>query len=405
MKSSWQTTLWIMFIAQLLSAMGFSVTFPFLPLYVAELGSATGTSVEFWTGMAFSSQAVTMAIASPIWGSLADRLGHKLMVERAMYGGALLLLLMGFVRSAEELVLLRLIQGGVTGTIAAANAMLAAIAPRERLGFAMGTLQMGLWSGTAAGPLLGGVLADLLGFRAPFYLTAVLLLVSGLLVTLGVRGGRPQRRGERARQGMLASWQAIFAAPSVRLTYSLRFLSSLGLSMLLPFIPLFIQGLMTGDAPIGTFTGLVVGASSAAGTATAIYFGRLGDRTSHRRVLIGCALASAICYLPQGAVWEPWQLLALQAMSGAAWGGVTPALSALLVRYTGSGSEGVVYGLDNAIVSAARAAAPLLGAGVVLAFGLRGIFVLTAAIYGVVALLATMSLPEPRPIATPAERA
>lgn len=405
MKSSWQTTLWIMFIAQLLSAMGFSVTFPFLPLYVAELGSATGTSVEFWTGMAFSSQAVTMAIASPIWGSLADRLGHKLMVERAMYGGALLLLLMGFVRSAEELVLLRLIQGGVTGTIAAANAMLAAIAPRERLGFAMGTLQMGLWSGTAAGPLLGGVLADLLGFRAPFYLTAVLLLVSGLLVTLGVRGGRPQRRGERARQGMLASWQAIFAAPSVRLTYSLRFLSSLGLSMLLPFIPLFIQGLMTGDAPIGTFTGLVVGASSAAGTATAIYFGRLGDRTSHRRVLIGCALASAICYLPQGAVWEPWQLLALQAMSGAAWGGITPALSALLVRYTGSGSEGVVYGLDNAIVSAARAAAPLLGAGVVLAFGLRGIFVLTAAIYGVVALLATMSLPEPRPIATPAERA
>ncbi len=405
MKSSWQTTLWIMFIAQLLSAMGFSVTFPFLPLYVAELGSATGTSVEFWTGMAFSSQAVTMAIASPIWGSLADRLGHKLMVERAMYGGALLLLLMGFVRSAEELVLLRLIQGGVTGTIAAANAMLAAIAPRERLGFAMGTLQMGLWSGTAAGPLLGGVLADLLGFRAPFYLTAVLLLVSGLLVTLGVRGGRPQRRGERARQGMLASWQAIFAAPSVRLTYSLRFLSSLGLSMLLPFIPLFIQGLMTGDAPIGTFTGLVVGASSAAGTATAIYFGRLGDRTSHRRVLIGCALASAICYLPQGAVWEPWQLLALQAMSGAAWGGITPALSALLVRYTGSGSEGVVYGLDNAIVSAARAAAPLLGAGVVLAFGLRGIFVLTAAIYGVVALLATISLPEPRPIATPAERA
>jgi len=405
MKSSWQTTLWIMFIAQLLSAMGFSVTFPFLPLYVAELGSATGTSVEFWTGMAFSSQAVTMAIASPIWGSLADRLGHKLMVERAMYGGALLLLLMGFVRSAEELVLLRLIQGGVTGTIAAANAMLAAIAPRERLGFAMGTLQMGLWSGTAAGPLLGGVLADLLGFRAPFYLTAVLLLVSGLLVTLGVRGGRPQRRGERARQGMLASWRAIFAAPSVRLTYSLRFLSSLGLSMLLPFIPLFIQGLMTGDAPIGTFTGLVVGASSAAGTATAIYFGRLGDRTSHRRVLIGCALASAICYLPQGAVWEPWQLLALQAMSGAAWGGITPALSALLVRYTGSGSEGVVYGLDNAIVSAARAAAPLLGAGVVLAFGLRGIFVLTAAIYGVVALLATISLPEPRPIATPAERA
>jgi DHA1 family multidrug resistance protein-like MFS transporter len=309
---------------------------------------------------------------------------------------------MGFVRSAEELVLLRFIQGAVTGTISAANAMLAAAAPRERLGFAMGTLQMGMWSGTAVGPLLGGVLADLLGYRAPFYLTAALLLVAGLLVTLGVRVGRPSRGGEKAHLGMLAGWRAIFAVQGVSLTYGLRFLSSLGMSMLLPFIPLFIQGLMTGEAPIGTFTGLVVGVASAAGTATAIYFGRLGDRSSHRRVLIGCALATALCYLPQSLAREPWQLLALQALSGAAWGGITPALSALLVRYTGPGTEGAVYGLDNAIVSAARAVAPLLGAGVVLAFDIRGIFVVTAAIYGLVALLAVTSLPEQRPAAAPA---
>ncbi len=400
----WQTTLWLMFAAQLLSAMGFSVTFPFLPLYVADLGTRTGLSLEFWTGLAFSSQAFTMAIASPIWGSLSDRLGHKLMVERALYGGAVLLLLMGFVRSAEELVLLRFIQGAVTGTISAANALLAAAAPRERLGFAMGTLQMGMWSGTALGPLLGGVLADLLGFRAPFYLTAALLLVSGLLVTFGVRGGRPSRGAEKARLGMLAGWRAIFATHGASLTYGLRFLSSLGMSMLLPFIPLFIQGLMSDNAPIGTFTGLVVGAASAAGTATAIYFGRLGDRTSHRRVLIGCALATALCYLPQSLVQAPWQLLALQAMSGAAWGGITPALSALLMRYTGPGAEGAVYGLDNAIVSAARAAAPLVGAGVALAFGIGGIFVITAATYGLVALLAIFGLPEPRATAAAAHR-
>jgi MFS transporter, DHA1 family, multidrug resistance protein len=162
--SRWQTTLWIMFVAQLLSAVGFSVIFPFLGLYVADLGTRTSLGIPFWVGMVFSSQALTMAIASPIWGSLSDRLGHKLMVERAMYGGAVVLLLMGFARSAEELVLLRTIQGALTGTISAANALVAAAAPRERMGYAMGTLQMGLWSGTAAGPLLGGVLADSFGY-------------------------------------------------------------------------------------------------------------------------------------------------------------------------------------------------------------------------------------------------
>lgn len=399
-RSSWQTTLWIMFAAQLLSAVGFSVIFPFLPLYVADLGTRTGLSIEFWAGMVFSSQAITMAISSPIWGSLSDRLGYKLMVERAMYGGAVVLLLMGFARSAEELVLLRTIQGVLTGTISAANALVASLAPRERMGYAMGTLQVGLWSGTAAGPLLGGLIADAFGYRAPFFLTALLLLLSGILVTAGVPRDRPAKaRKAEQRPGMLASWRAIVAAPGVALAYGLRFLSSLAMSMLLPFTPLFIQSLMHGDPRIGTFTGLVVAAASATGTATALYFGRLGDRVGHRTVLIGCAAATALLYLPQALVREPWQLLALQALSGAAWGGITPALSALLARFTATGSEGAVYGLDSSLVAAARAVAPLAGALIVSAFDLRAIFVATAIAYGLIAAIAALRLPDPQPAA------
>lgn len=392
----WQTTLWIMFAAQLISAVGFSVIFPFLPLYVTELGTTTGLSLEFWAGMVFSAQAFTMAIASPIWGSLADRFGHKLMVERAMFGGAVLLLLMAFVRSAEELVLLRAAQGLVAGTIAAANALVASVAPRERMGYAMGTLQMGLWSGTAVGPLIGGVMADTLGFRATFILTGVLLFAAGLLVVFGVRAGeRPAPSPGKPRESMLGGWRAIFGAPSVPLAYLLRFLSSLSQTMLLPFTPLFIQMLMQSSSGVGTMTGLIVGVASGAGTATAISLGRLGDRIGHKRVLIGSAVATALCFLPQSVVTEPWQLLVLQALSGAAWGGVTPALSALLARYTREGVEGAVYGLDTAVVSAARAIAPLIGTGIVLLVDLRGIFVATAAGYLLIALLGALRLPEP----------
>ncbi|NJN16797.1 MAG: multidrug efflux MFS transporter [Oscillochloris sp.] len=405
-KVRWQTTLWIMFAAQLLSAVGFSVIFPFLPLYVADLGSSTGMSIELLAGLVFSGQAISMAIASPIWGSLSDRLGHKLMVERAMFGGALILLLMGFARSAEELVLLRVVQGMITGTVSAANALVASVAPRDRIGYAMGTLQVGMWSGIAAGPLLGGVLADAFGFRSPFLLTGGLLFAAGLLVFFGVKAGeRPAAKPKDQRVGLLASWRTVMTAPGMLLAYSLRFLTSLGQTMLIPFVPLFIQSLMGDTDLLGTFTGLVVGIASAAGTATAISLGKLGDRIGHRQVLIACAFLTGVFYLPQSFVSEPWQLLVLQGLSGAAWGGITPAVSALLARYSATGSEGAVYGLDNSIVSAARACAPLIGAGVVLAGGLRGIFLATAIAYMLIGILAITRLRADQPTVATESRA
>ncbi|MBP1775961.1 MAG: major facilitator superfamily 1, partial [candidate division NC10 bacterium] len=183
---SWKRTLAIMVAVQFNSAMGFSVIFPFLPLYVKHLGSTTGLSIEVVSGLVFSVQAFTMAIASPFWGVVADRFGRKLMVMRASLGGSVVILLMGFVANAEQLVALRAVQGLLTGVIAAANALIASVVPRERTGYAMGLLQVGLWSGVSFGPLVGGILSDVFGFRVTFAITSVILLLSGLAVWIWV---------------------------------------------------------------------------------------------------------------------------------------------------------------------------------------------------------------------------
>jgi MFS transporter, DHA1 family, multidrug resistance protein len=80
-----------MVFCQTITSIGFSSIFPFLPLYVKSLGSAASLNTDFLSGLVFSCQAFTMMVASPFWGTLADRWGRKLMVERAMFGGALLL--------------------------------------------------------------------------------------------------------------------------------------------------------------------------------------------------------------------------------------------------------------------------------------------------------------------------
>lgn len=393
--SNWRQTLWIVFFAQVISSAGFSIIFPFLPLYVKDLGSSTGVSLEFLAGMVFSAQAFTMMLAAPVWGALADRYGRKLMLERAMFGGAVVLFLMAFVQSAEQLVAVRAIQGLLTGTVAAANALVASAVPREQVGYAMGALQTALWSGIAVGPLVGGVLADALGFHAPFIVTAALLLMSGILVWWGVdERFVPVIGGGGKRPGLIAEWRHVLASPGVVLTYGLEFLNGLGRFMIVPVLPLFMQALLPVGAAVSTITGLATGASSATATIGAIVLGRAGDRHGHRWIVIGCAFVGALCYMIQVFVTDAWQVLVLQALVGFAAGGLVAAPSALLARFTEPGEEGAVYGIDNAVVSGSRAVAPLVGAAVAALAGYRGTFAATALLLLLVAFVALRYLPQ-----------
>ncbi len=396
-RPGWQRTLAIVFFAQLITAVGFSSIFPFLPLYVASLGSTTSLSNELLAGLVYSAQAFTMMIASPIWGALADRYGRKLMVQRAAFGGSILLLLMAFVQNAEQLVVLRAIQGLVTGTMAASNALVAAAAPRERMGSAMGLMQVATGAGVAVGPLIGGTAADAFGYAAAFYITAALLFLAGLLVLFGVQEAfEPPDAQAIGLRAMASAWQDALAQDGIGLGYALRFMTSLGRMMILPITPLFIQSLLTAEARLNTFTGLVTGSSAATTTLGAIALGRLGDQSGHRRVLVASTVAAAVLYVPQSMVNAGWQLLALQAGMGLALGGVVPTISALLARYSRAGREGAIYGLDNSIEAAARAVAPLAGAGVALWLGLRAVFLATGLLFLLTAFAAAWRLPEPR---------
>jgi len=390
---AWKRTLGLLVVVQFSSALGFSIIFPFLPLYLKQLGSSTSLSLEMLSGLIYSVQAITMTIASPFWGAVADRYGRKPMVVRAGCGGAVVILLMGFVQTAEQLIFLRAVQGLITGVISASSALVAAVVPRERTGYAMGLLQLGLWSGVSAGPLLGGVLSDLMGFRATFVVTAILLVLSGLSVWIGVE--EPFERAQQLRAGLfgfLGDWRRILANPSLDFTLLLRFLGAIGRSALEPVLPLFVLALASSPARVATATGLVVGVASAASTVTSVYLGRSGDRAGHARVALACGIGAAVCYGAQVWVGTLGQLLVLQILTGLCFGGLLPSLSAMLVEYSQRGDEGCVYGIDNAVVSAGRTVGPLLGAVSALAFTPRGTFLLTGIIYALSSLLAALTV-------------
>lgn len=155
-----------------------------------------------------------------MWGSLADRKGRKLMLLRASLGMAIAILLQAFATHAWQLFLLRGIMGLTSGYIPNAMALVASQVPRERSGWALSTLSTAQISGVIGGPLMGGFVADHIGLRAVFLITAMLLVVSFLVTLFLIKEGvRPViKKSERL------SGKAVFVSlPYPALVISLFF--------------------------------------------------------------------------------------------------------------------------------------------------------------------------------------
>src|SRR5215471_17739196 len=125
---SWERTAWIAAATQFVTMIGFGLSMPFIPLYVQALGIHNRAEVALWSGVLAGSAALSLAFMAPIWGALSDRYGRKPMLVRSMIGGV------------WQLFGLRLIQGSVTGSQAAAAALVAGVVPASQAGFALGLI-------------------------------------------------------------------------------------------------------------------------------------------------------------------------------------------------------------------------------------------------------------------------
>jgi DHA1 family multidrug resistance protein-like MFS transporter len=369
------------------------------------LGVQDEAQVSLWAGIVFSASSLTMAIVSPIWGALGDRYGRKIMLERAMFAGAVLIALMGFAQNVQQLALLRLFQGAFTGLVTAANALVGSTAPRHRVGYALGLLQMALYVGASGGPLLGGLVSDTLGYRATFWVTAALLLIAGLLVLVFVNEGfQPRPVGDdpspgngmppTVRRRVSRHLAPVLGSTAILVVLGLYALARTGTRLTGPVLALFVESIAPPGARVASLTGLISGVSAAAGAVGALWLGRIGDRMGWRKTMIVCSLASVVFYAPQCFVPSAMWLLPLQALTGLAMGGILTALSASLAHLAPEGQEGIVYGASGTAMGIANVIGPMTGSALAAWLTLGTPFVFAAVVFGLAALAAALWLPE-----------
>lgn len=129
-------------------------------------------------------------------GRLADIWGHSRMLSWGLAGSALAFLCCGLAPTFSWFLAARVLQGiAVALLFASAPALVTLTAPAERRGQSLGIFQMSAAIGFALGPLLGGLLVDMFGWRAVYLFRIPLALV---LTVLAV--SRPLIHAEQREQ-------------------------------------------------------------------------------------------------------------------------------------------------------------------------------------------------------------
>ncbi|EEE9739665.1 MFS transporter, partial [Salmonella enterica subsp. enterica serovar Kentucky] len=320
------------------------------------------------------------AIVSPMWGSLADRKGRKLMLLRASLGMAIAILLQAFATHVWQLFLLRGIMGLTSGYIPNAMALVASQVPRERSGWALSTLSTAQISGVIGGPLMGGFVADHIGLRAVFLITAMLLVVSFLVTLFLIKEGvRPVIKKSEHLSG-----KAVFASlPYPALVISLFFTTmviQLCNGSISPILALFIKSMMPDSNNIAFLSGLIASVPGISALISAPRLGKLGDRIGTERILMATLICAVLLFFAMSWVTTPFQLGLLRFLLGFADGAMLPAVQTLLVKYSSDQITGRIFGYNQSFMYLGNVVGPLMGATVSAMAGFRWVFIATAAI-------------------------
>ena len=384
---NWKVNLAASWGAQFLCIAGFTAAFPFTPFFVRELGVTEVDQVALWAGIISSAGSVSMALISPVWGMMADRHGRKLMVERAAFGGAIIMTAMAFSASVGQLLVLRILQGLLTGTVPAFVALVASFCPRERIGFSLGLMQMAVYTGLSIGPLIGGVVADQVGYRWTFVATGAFLLVAALLVYFLVQEKfeRPSEEAQRSHSLTSAVRRITESLPMFGAIVALGGIY-LGNSIPQPVLPLFVESLQHVPHLVNTTTGLVYGVNALASALSAAFVGHISDRTNYRTVLVACCIGSVLAFIGQAATPNVAWLLVASFATGVFAGGLLPAANAIVARLAPRDEQGAIYGISNSVNSGGRALGPMIGATLLTLWGMRSVFVGAALLFVLVIL-------------------
>ncbi len=370
----------IILIANFIVAASSTMIMPFLSLYINTFGHFSESYVQKWAGLIFGATFITAFLMSPIWGRIADKYGYKPIMIINCFGIATSIFLMGYVQNVEQFFVLRLFMGVVTGFIPTSMAFISRHTPKEVAGKTLGTLQMGSVGGSLFGPVLGGLLADAVGFSYTFILTAIAITIAAIIIIIGIH--EPEIV-QKKKNSVYSRKNILWAIFHHRLMLNVMIVTSLiqiGNFSIQPLLSLYVSHL-TPAAEVAMLAGITFSAAGLGNILFARFWGRLGDEIGYERVLVYLLISSVLFIIPQAFVTALWQLMLLRLLFGIAAGGLIPITTAIIRREAPVDIQGEIMGYNQSFRFLGNIIGPVLGGLISGLAGISSVFFVTGSLF------------------------
>ncbi len=376
----WRKNLYTLVTTQICCMVGFGLVMPFIAFYFQEMGMEVGSRLDFMVSLANTLPAVGMAVSSPIWGALSDRKGRKSMLIRACGCATVIMLLMGLVTSVGPFLVLRLMQGLFTGTITASMAFVSSNTPEEHMSSSLGLLSASNFIGYSIGPVIGGLLAEIIGYRSCFFLSAAMMLFATVIVvkvtvedpsTYGVALVEQRKREkQRKKEESLKKGIAVRTfTPLVLGLFTVLFLQRMCRFVFTPFLALYVQQVRGTLEWASGITGIINGCICIATAVSSVTLVRIADRHDKIKLIF---LYAVIC-LPISLFLIPDFSLVFFVVGYTLYyfviGAIEPIITAALSEHTSPEGRGALFGWIGTFQNLAGIFGPLLGSLISAIFG------------------------------------
>ncbi len=366
-------------VANMLCALGFAVSFPFLPLMVRGLGVTENLGP--WVGtMMFVFFTVSFA-ANPVWGSIADHFSRKLMVLRAMLGMGVMMSLVPLAPTPFAFAALFCAIGLFNGFTPAGMSLLVANTPPRRVGSALSYAQTGNLVGQTLGPALGTLLAGfMVHHHSMFTVSGGLLFSGGLLVLFFVHEVRQPAPGPW-RLDWIGHLRDVLKVPRMGALFVVSFLFTMMWSGNVTIVSLYMLDLLKSNPDATGGEAWWIGAAAMGLAFSSVIamplWARVIDRIGPARVMTFAGIAAIVTHLPLLVIGTPVALVLARVAFGVSAVAMHPSVVQLIRVYAPKGMDARAISYVTAFQFLAMGIAPFIAGVVAPLLGLRVYFALT----------------------------
>lgn len=384
---TWKRNLVILWIALFFAATGLSAVVPFLPLFIRQLGVTNLSETSQWSGYVFSAPFIVSFFVIPLWGSLGDKYGHKMMTLRAVFGLSIALFLMAFSQNVVQLFIFRMLQGALSGFYPAALALAVSTAPKERTGYALGVIQSASTSGNIVGPLFGGLLSQLFGFRHVFIIVGIIILVCAFLILFYLKEEEKKESDKESAFSVMENWRYVFSTRQILLAGILILMSSFAVSLLAPVFVLYVETFKIDAASLPLITGILYSILGLFATLSSLLLGRQIDEKGFRKNLILSSTIIGVMFILHFYVYQIYYLIPIRILLGFGFGFLTPVLFTALSKKVVMQRKAGVMGIGSSFQILGNMIGPVSSGFIGAIFGVRYSFVFAGIIFLLITLI------------------